>query len=265
MESTVESFIEKVKIRPCLWNIHHVSYRDIAKKETLWERVAKECGLANGREARMQWKKLRDSHREALRRQKPAAGPSAQFLRPWKYEEHLKFILTQTENHREAQFISNDSNDTEESVNDNATENKMIEIPEPEMLSLPETLINTDQYTSGRNKIREERERRRGGMRQQSFDRNRSDALATLFDSLYQKTRELPKYLQLRVQREIFASVSQAEEEALSLTTGQDPIGGYSLAPSSSSVQYNDMNASKEPQEDYVIESDTEIETKYST
>ncbi|XP_052750028.1 uncharacterized protein LOC128200484 [Galleria mellonella] len=41
------------------------------------------------------------------------------------------------------------------------------------------------------------------------------DALTNLFSSLYQKTRDLPKHLQLRVQREISESVTRAEEEVL--------------------------------------------------
>lgn len=50
MENTVEFFIERVRSQPCLWNQNHVSYRDHNKKDITWERIAKECGMVNGKQ-----------------------------------------------------------------------------------------------------------------------------------------------------------------------------------------------------------------------
>ncbi|CAB3251855.1 unnamed protein product [Arctia plantaginis] len=253
--NTVEFFIEKVRDCPCLWNMDHVSYRDMARKDLAWERVAKECNMSNGREAKIQWKKLRDSHREALRRRKPSSGISAQNLKPWKYEEKMKFVLTKTEV-KESAIFWNDSNDTHNS-GDNLIENNVtaeVTLPEPVLpMRYPDPLY-TDQ------EIREEKYRERHERRMHTFDMNRSDGLSKLFDSFCQKTRELPKYLQLRVQREIFDTICRAEEEALSLNL--DPINAYSPMSSSSPQGYTRApNIDRETQRDG---EDPEYERKYS-
>lgn len=67
-----------------------------------------------------------------------------------------------------------------------------------------------------REKNREQRRTERDEIRKHITDANRpQDALSHLFESLCQKTRDLPKYLQLRDQRQFFETITRAEEEAL--------------------------------------------------
>lgn len=47
---SVDFFIEKVRKYACLWNTSHVAYRDTAKKDLIWERVAKQCAMSNGKQ-----------------------------------------------------------------------------------------------------------------------------------------------------------------------------------------------------------------------
>ncbi|XP_026317841.1 uncharacterized protein LOC113228699 [Hyposmocoma kahamanoa] len=237
----MDSFIEKVKLYPCLWDTSHVSYRDTAKKDLVWQHVARECGITSGKEAQCQWKKLRDSHREAMRRRKTS---TAQNWRPWKYETEMGFLLLQ--NVKRPTFL----NDTQDSTYDalNTTENPInntIKESPPESPPLSEYSLPTEEnmnhcvlhptsstesensnqkrlVTESITDIFQERELRqihKDELRRQVIDMHHcpQDALSKLFDSLCQKTRELPKYLQLRVEREIFEAVSRAEEEALSM------------------------------------------------
>lgn len=44
----MELFIEKVKLHPCLWKMSDISYRDIGKKDLAWDKIARECEMANG-------------------------------------------------------------------------------------------------------------------------------------------------------------------------------------------------------------------------
>lgn len=179
-----------------------------------------------GREAKIQWKKLRDSHREALRRRNPHFGPSALNLKPWKYEEKMKFVLTKTEL-KESTFSRNDSNDTHDSDDISIDNNVTTEV------ALQETALPSP-YRDPLFKDQEQPERKfreKHEGRKHAFDVNRSDGLSKLFDGFCQKTRELPRYLQLRVQREIFDTICRAEEEALSLNP--EPINSYSLTSSS--------------------------------
>ncbi|KPJ01892.1 hypothetical protein RR46_05101 [Papilio xuthus] len=196
----METFIEQVRNHPCLWDTDSVSYRDSARKDLAWKVVAQNCGLVNASEAKNQWKRLRDSHREAMRRRKTALQP--QNFGPWKYEKLMEFVLPQ-----KRETYANFCNET-------YTENALVS------LSTEDNECNSESSTLDveREYKRQIKEKEREEMRRQIFDENRMrrDPLSDLFSSMCEKTRDLPKYLQLRVQREIFDSVSRAEEEALS-------------------------------------------------
>ncbi|CAK1578512.1 unnamed protein product [Parnassius mnemosyne] len=200
----MEIFIEQVRSHTCLWDTDSVAYRDTARKDLAWKLVAKACGMVNGAEAKNQWKKLRDSHREAMRRRKTATASQAQAIGPWKYEKLMEFLLPQN---RESY-----ANFCNESYSDSHLG-----------LSMDENDTNGGPSTIEveREMRRQLKEKEREEMRRHFYDENRvmRDALSDLFSSMCQKTRELPKYLQLRVQREIFESVTRAEEEALSYET----------------------------------------------
>ncbi|XP_045764305.1 uncharacterized protein LOC123866664 [Maniola jurtina] len=231
----MESLIEKVKQYPCLWNMNDIYYRDTGKKDAAWDRIAKQCGLVNGREAKNQWKKLRDSHREALRRRKTA---TVQILRPWKYEAQMEFVLQQSEYTETVSSLPT----LQDSHHDTQNSSDIESTPSP-----PGSPHPSSSYIDHEN-------RKQKILEMSSFDMNRvpQDALSNLFASLYQKTRELPKYLQLRVQREIFESVTRAEEEAMSL----DPLNSYysPVARNSSALQsspFSDASADTKPKPPY--------------
>ncbi|XP_075973142.1 uncharacterized protein LOC142974597 isoform X2 [Anticarsia gemmatalis] len=162
------------------------------------------------REAKANWKKLRDSHREALRRRNPENGPSAQTLGKWKYEDEMKFLVPQNTDFTDYESVGEDSN----TVFEMETKHDSVQVlVDPLSITKKDLIEDNDE----RERMRAEKEQHRDEMRQQAFDMNRDDPLSKLFDSLCEKTRELPKYLQLRVQREVFESVSNAEEEAMQL------------------------------------------------
>uniref|UniRef100_A0A1E1WMI9 MADF domain-containing protein n=1 Tax=Pectinophora gossypiella TaxID=13191 RepID=A0A1E1WMI9_PECGO len=214
----MDEFLEKVRLNPCLWDKAHNSSKDTVKKDVIWDRVAFECGLDNGALARRHFRKLRDCHRDARRRRKYARGPV--MLKPWKYEAEMAFLLSPYE----SQNTPNTSMYTEEVENKydhifTTTDNIDTEPSSP----LLEQHKTTDAENMKRKRLDEtvtevSQERREQRQFQRDEYRRSQDALATLFESLYQKTRELPKYLQLRVQREIFESVTRAEEEVLELS-----------------------------------------------
>ncbi|XP_068628001.1 uncharacterized protein [Battus philenor] len=198
----MELFIEQVRNHPCLWDTDSVAYRDASRKDLAWKIVARTCGLTNAAEAKNQWKRLRDSHREAMRRRKTATAIQAQTIGPWKYEKLMEFVLPQN---REtyASFCS-----------ENYIDNSLAGLTTEECESNGEnSTLDVEREIKRQIKDKEREE-----LRRQIYDENRlrRDALSDLFSSMCQKTRALPKYLQLRVQREIFDAVTRAEEEALS-------------------------------------------------
>lgn len=134
-----------------------------------------------------------------MRRRKAATGVQAQSIGPWKYEKLMEFVLPQNR----------------ETYTNFCTEH----YTDSNLTGLPDDSDNSESPTMAaeREMRRQIKERERKELRRQVYDENRvtRDALSDLFSSMCQKTRDLPKHLQLRVQREIFESVTRAEEEAL--------------------------------------------------
>lgn len=139
----------------------------------------------------------------------------SQALAPWKYEELMDFLRHQ--NSTAEYQIEND----EVSVSE---EEEKLEIDSNESRHDPVYVsVHKDNYiedSEEREKRRAENDRRRRGLRNYSIDSIRSsrdNGLKELFSGLCQKTLQLPRHLQLRIQREVFEAVTRAEEEALSL------------------------------------------------
>lgn len=139
-------------------------------------------------------------------------------LAPWKYEELMEFLLPPSN----ADFqIDNENDDASISEEDDIktvdNENSQPRIASVQVQVKRDTSNFLD-CIEERGKRRAEQERRRVELRNHAIDRNRhanNEGLRDLFSSLYHKTTQLPRQLQLRVQREVFEAVTKAEEEAL--------------------------------------------------
>ncbi|XP_061716888.1 uncharacterized protein LOC133524755 [Cydia pomonella] len=96
-------------------------------------------------------------------------------------------------------------------------------------------LTSVTELLENRDRRREQRQTERDDFRRKLFDMNRAsqDALSNMLSSFCEKTRQLPKYLQVRVERQIFDIVSRAEEEALTF----DSVNNY-YRPTSSTSSY---------------------------
>ncbi|CAG9565101.1 unnamed protein product [Danaus chrysippus] len=92
----MEHFIETVRKYPCLWNTAAIEYRDQELKDAAWAEVMKETDLSSVKEVKLKWKKLRDSYRDALKRQNDmlAKDPSNSTKKnyPWKYMGLMQFL-----------------------------------------------------------------------------------------------------------------------------------------------------------------------------
>ncbi|KAJ0174906.1 hypothetical protein K1T71_010014 [Dendrolimus kikuchii] len=92
----MEHFIATVRKYPCLWNTTAIEYRDLELKDAAWAEVMKETDLSSVKEVKLKWKKLRDSYRDALKRQTdmlakdPANPPKKNY--PWKYMGPMQFL-----------------------------------------------------------------------------------------------------------------------------------------------------------------------------
>ncbi|KRT79195.1 Myb/SANT-like transcription factor [Oryctes borbonicus] len=88
-----EKLICAVKEHPVLYCINHPEYRRTKLKDELWDTIG---ALFNseGSIVKEQWQKIRECHREALRRQKKKkTGQKADPPRPWIYQQQMEFLL----------------------------------------------------------------------------------------------------------------------------------------------------------------------------
>lgn len=177
-----------------------------------------------------------------------------QIIRPWKYELLMEFIIP---GNRDTSADHEDSILPQQTQESDAPEEPEILIDSPAE-NVEEILPTEPQYRKHKDvtlKHFEDRAKRRRRemarvITRKKIDPNRSsrfggtsggipnprasDALTELFSSMCKKTKQLPKMLQLRVQREVFDSVARAEEEALSY--GDDQFVEVEKSPSCSYV-----------------------------
>ncbi|XP_022201740.2 uncharacterized protein LOC111058511 isoform X2 [Nilaparvata lugens] len=205
-------------------------------KDAIWEQIAKEFNLESGEAAKEQWKKVRDCHRDALKRQekkKRGALPGASGIRPWVYQKKMEFLVPFMTNRSPglvaavADYTS-DGDDKVEFLEEIEIEPDQTSLEEDEIESRPSSLPTPSKKskTSGVNdlivktlKNLEKRAEARDSMRSAIADNlssqkpvGKNDPLYNFFLCMYQSTRQLPLSNQLSVRRKIFEVVSKEEE-----------------------------------------------------
>ncbi|KAJ2943784.1 hypothetical protein O0L34_g8104 [Tuta absoluta] len=200
----MEVFIEGVRAQPCLWNPLHPDYREAQVKDDAWQRVVdhyNDSTIPNIHVAKTEWKKLRDNHRDALKRAKLGKNKllPAQ-ITTWKYakamqflEPHMKYRITEnieldpltassfkTSDHD----VSTTEHHSEVAVSPNKRRCIVLErkkdIPEPRPVEIK--------------------------------PRSEKDALESFFSCILQSTREMPQWMQTQVKKKIFAVIIESEE-----------------------------------------------------
>ncbi|XP_049887696.1 uncharacterized protein LOC126382053 [Pectinophora gossypiella] len=192
----MEAFIEGVRAQPCLWNPLHQDYRETHVKDDAWQRVVdhyNDSSIPNIHVAKTEWKKLRDNHRDALKRAKLGKNKllPAQ-ITTWKYAKVMQFL----EPHMKYRITEN------------------IEMDPPTTGS---TSKNSDQdvsTTEAPETIESPSKRRCTGLDRSNEVKAKSDpdALESFFNCILQSTREMPQWMQTQVKKKIFAVIIESEE-----------------------------------------------------
>ncbi|KAG8262890.1 hypothetical protein J6590_043878 [Homalodisca vitripennis] len=113
MECQEEKLIEMVRVYPVLYDTSDGKYMKTKYKQELWGEIAKELNIADVEEVKSMWKKLRNNHRDALRRQKRMmkSGAAATDIKPWRFQAQMEFLLQYMVNeNRETSFTNDDPN-----------------------------------------------------------------------------------------------------------------------------------------------------------
>ncbi|XP_046396273.1 uncharacterized protein LOC124163415 [Ischnura elegans] len=107
-------FIEVVRKNACLWNTDLEDYRNVAKKNEIWDSIAETFGYYDGNASKMVWKKLRDNYRDALRRQSFPRLPRGhrglkvtKQTRNWLYQTEMEFLIPYMSNRVPENYLEN--------------------------------------------------------------------------------------------------------------------------------------------------------------
>ncbi|CAH2068798.1 unnamed protein product, partial [Iphiclides podalirius] len=189
----MESFIEGVRLHPCLWNPLHPDYREIHVKDKAWRRVVEHYNnesIPNIQVAKIEWKKLRDNHRDALKRAKLGKNKllPAQ-ITTWKYAKAMQFL----EPHMKYRI----------------TENIEIDIgPTTSPMNCEQNIITTDNA----EQLKSWSPLKKRRVEVNNDNQHEADALESFFNCILKSTKMMPHWMQTQVKKKIFAVIIEAEE-----------------------------------------------------
>ncbi|XP_072935869.1 uncharacterized protein [Epargyreus clarus] len=198
----MKAFIEGVRKEPCLWNPLHPDYREMHAKEWAWQRVVEHYNnrnIPNVQVAKIEWKKLRDNHRDALKRAKLGKNKllPAQ-ITTWKYAKAMQFL----EPHMKYRITENIEMEPPAGSSQNNSEHDVSTTESPEN-------VQTDNSSNKRRCV------------ERTEYRQDTDALESFFNCILKSTQTMPQWMQTRVKKKIFAVIIEAEEH-LSLQEKSD-------------------------------------------
>ncbi|XP_047022238.1 uncharacterized protein LOC124631722 [Helicoverpa zea] len=221
----MEEFIDMIRQLPCLWDTGCKDYRDMRKKDTAWKRVVAELkckDIPDIKTAKAEWKKLRDSHRDSLKRARALAnGQDAVISNKWKYADIMEFLLPYMKTRKRRRCITASSDEDKDSCSSPvntfseiqpSTSNTLNLTPESHIDKMETSLPN--EHVFKKRKIDNEI-----GEIMIDMDRNNCQygernkhPLDSFFESMCETTKQFPTWLQYTVKRKIFNVISEAED-----------------------------------------------------
>ncbi|XP_049768296.1 uncharacterized protein LOC126104909 [Schistocerca cancellata] len=243
----MEHLIQIVQDNPVLYDTSHPDYMRSKLKDEIWKKVAEELHYSNWETAKENWRKLRDCHRDALRRQKKKSGQAATSVRPWLYQNQMEFLVPYMANRGTVTNIMEEVNATTSVANDGGGDD-ITDTQRNETQGDLGTPLSKKKKKADVSKIilesinsYEERAKKRDILRERSLHQE-NDALHQFFMSMYLSTKEMPKAYQVLVKKKVFQIVSETEEEILtkSVAPHHSSIPSCSTENSSSTTSISD-------------------------
>ncbi|XP_026321469.1 uncharacterized protein LOC113231383 isoform X2 [Hyposmocoma kahamanoa] len=203
----MEHFIETVRKYPCLWNTTAIEYRDQELKDAAW-----------AEEVKLKWKKLRDSYRDALKRQSEMLakepGNPAKKNYPWKYMGLMQFLQPHMSVRKKPAAGGGPSAPAglpPPANGDAASSDESSSEPDSTPRTSAERLSVIDRKLDFLCKAQA---RAPAARRPGADERKRAspDPLDVFFDGMCQSTKRLPFPAQIRIRKTLFGAVIEAEE-----------------------------------------------------
>ncbi|XP_063530921.1 uncharacterized protein LOC134755455 [Cydia strobilella] len=248
-----EKLIEAVKNYPCLWDISSKYYKCNETKDAAWGEIVEQIKFKDVQSAKSRWKQLRDSHRDALKRQKTKkSGQSPRKIREWKYQKIMEYLLPYMSNRERDSSLENtilsqktddSSSQTSNKSNDDLSLRSEIASQNSNKsnddLSLRTKIASTSDVSSSSKKKKEDDLScilNRHLENQENFRKERQelkeflkptdhDDIDLFFLSMAKTYKKLPDYLQVPLKRKLFNIISETEESYV--MSWYNPNGGY--------------------------------------
>lgn len=174
--------------------------------------------------AKAEWKKLRDSHRDSLKRARAVSnGQDVVINNKWKYAEIMAFLLPFMKTRKRRQSLGSSSDDNKESspspsdsfleVQPSTSNTDTLNFTTESHTTKVDTSLRTD-HVFRKRKI----ENDIGEIMIDMDDRNcqygdrNKHPLDSFFESMCETTKQFPTWLQYTVKRKIFNVISEAED-----------------------------------------------------
>ncbi|XP_068617875.1 uncharacterized protein [Battus philenor] len=260
----MEHFIETVRKYPCLWNTTAIEYRDQELKDAAWTEVMKETDLSSVKEVKMKWKKLRDSYRDALKRQSEMLarepGAAAKKNYPWKYMKPMQFLqphMSVRKKPAECLYaaVPPDAAEHEHGHEHEPAADHAHNGAEPHSSDSSESEAESSAKRKSSERLAAVERRLEFLCRAQSKrqfteahlqERGRAaapDPLDIFFNSMCQSTKRFPYPAQIRIKRTLFEAVVAAEE---ALVAEQQTYASLWARAASSASSSGDAEAPEE-------------------
>ncbi|KAG8304173.1 hypothetical protein J6590_100662 [Homalodisca vitripennis] len=116
-------------------------------------------GCDSGEDAKSAWKKLRNNHRDALRRHKHMnkSGAAATDIKPWKFEAQMELLLQYMVNeNRGTNFTSDDNNAEVEELTEQLLDEEAVDNPDEQVVGEFDGLLRQNKADVGEATITNE-------------------------------------------------------------------------------------------------------------
>ncbi|XP_067013335.2 uncharacterized protein [Anabrus simplex] len=225
---SLEQLIEEVRKYPCLWNKTLQEYRNQNMRDKAWDMISTELDKPV-EYLKAEWKKLQDSHRQAMLRRKTRSGQSANKMKPWKYEALMSFLLSEL-----IPRLTESNSDSAEGTQERESVEGLViggENEDEEEVRRGSVFQNRRGSSKCRKRIDNERDVDKviTFLQDKQVNKSKPGELDYFFASACESTEHLPRRLQLKVKHEVMQTILNAEMKCL-----DNELSNTSLTPSTS-------------------------------
>lgn len=211
------------------------------------------------KEAKAEWKKLRDNHRDSLKRMKTTRSGQAatNIFNTWRYAEVMEFLLPYMKNRSRSTNLSSTNTQSSETREVQDDENSEISVfsSTNDTINDTEASVTRDRTVTRKRKAdtdliefltemeqnHQKRQEHRDLRREIINAQKEKDAIDLFLESMTITIKTMPTWMQNRIKKKIFAIVSDAEEELENYSISVTPESVNNTLPAvagSSSANY---------------------------